>query len=111
MVNGKKRHRNSRAEQLAQYGLTESLYHVIYTVQAGGCAICGSQPKTRRLAVDHSHKTGYVRGLLCYRCNYALGLLRDDPTIVQAAASYLTRDLVYTARCRHKKHRQSAKGL
>lgn len=58
--------------------------------QAGGCAICGAEPKTRRLHVDHDHKTGAVRGLLCYRCNRALPhylgaeWLRD-------AIGYLTR--------------------
>ena len=40
--------------------------------QGGGCAICGAPPKTRRLHVDHDHKTGEIRGLLCYRCNKAL---------------------------------------
>ena len=40
--------------------------------QGGGCAICGATPKTRRLHVDHDHRTGAVRGLLCHRCNRAL---------------------------------------
>jgi hypothetical protein len=45
--------------------------------QGGGCAICGAKPKTRRLHVDHDHKTGEVRGLLCHRCNRALATWMD----------------------------------
>lgn len=36
------------------------------------CWICGTPPKSRRLHIDHDHKTGKVRGLLCFRCNNAL---------------------------------------
>lgn len=53
-------------------GITEAEYDRLLAVQGGGCAICGNPPKTRRLHVDHDHKTGAVRGLLCFRCNRAL---------------------------------------
>lgn len=50
-------------------GVTDEQYERLLAAQGGGCAICGNPPKTRRLHVDHDHKTGAVRGLLCYRCN------------------------------------------
>jgi hypothetical protein len=45
----------------------------------------------RSLAVDHDHTTGQVRGLLCIRCNRAIGNLRDDPDLAIRAAAYLKR--------------------
>lgn len=51
------------------YGVTESWYNRQLKKQKGVCWFCGRSPKTRRLHVDHNHKTGRVRGLLCYFCN------------------------------------------
>jgi len=59
----------TRAKQL---GVSDDEYARLLEAQGGGCAICGAKPKTRRLHVDHDHKTGKVRGLLCHRCNRAL---------------------------------------
>lgn len=53
-------------------GVTDAEYAAMLARQGGGCAICGTTPKTRRLNVDHDHRTGAVRGLLCHRCNRAL---------------------------------------
>jgi len=50
------------------------------------CVICGVNDK---LVVDHNHKTGKIRGLLCNKCNMAIGLLQDDPMIVEFAKMYL----------------------
>ena len=50
------------------------------------CVICGSQEK---LVVDHDHKTGNIRGLLCNHCNRGLGHFRDDPMLLEFAAQYL----------------------
>jgi hypothetical protein len=55
--------------------------------QEGRCAICGTTPETG-LFLDHCHHTGRVRGYLC-RCNTGIGLLKDNPVIVRAAAQYL----------------------
>lgn len=54
------------------YGITAEEYDTLLGFQDGRCAICHHLPKSRRLAVDHDHKTGEVRGLLCTRCNQTL---------------------------------------
>lgn len=58
--------------------------------QGGRCAICRREPEQgRRLAVDHDHATGEVRGLLCKACNTALGMFRDDVASLARAIGYL----------------------
>jgi hypothetical protein len=62
--------------------------------QRGVCAVCGHPPNSyqRRkasLAVDHDHATGTVRGLLCGRCNTALGLLGEDSAVIVKLFNYL----------------------
>ena len=76
---------------LRQYGLTLEGYFDLLQKQRGGCAICGSPggPDDKRLHVDHCHETGGVRGLLCSPCNVTLGMFRDDPERLRAAADYL----------------------
>lgn len=54
-----------------------------------GCDICGNQ--TARMAIDHCHTTGRVRGLLCKDCNLVLGWMNDDPKRLHALADYLER--------------------
>ena len=56
--------------------------------QKGLCVICGGKTK-QQLAVDHNHKTGEVRGLLCGRCNAGLGLFQDDTNILAKAEVYV----------------------
>ena len=53
-------------------GIPLAEYDALLAAQGGGCAICGNAPKTRRLHVDHDHKTGKVRGLLCHVHNRRL---------------------------------------
>lgn len=61
--------------------------------QSGVCAICGPwtgrNGRTKSLAVDHDHRTGKVRGLLCSDCNRILGVWRDNPAVFERAARYL----------------------
>lgn len=54
------------------YGIDAAEYARLLALQGGKCAICRSRPRSKRLAVDHDHKTGAVRGLLCSRCNHDL---------------------------------------
>jgi hypothetical protein len=73
------------------YGLSEEQFNKILEQQDHCCAIC-SAPQTsfaRRPHVDHDHKTGFIRGLLCPRCNTALGKLDDDVQILRRAIDYL----------------------
>ena len=72
------------------YGITAVEYDQILLTQAGRCAICRTDdPGARRFHVDHDHETDAVRGLLCSRCNTALGLFREDPSVMAAAIAYL----------------------
>lgn len=75
-----------------RFGLSMAQYEELRLAQDGRCAICGTdQPGGRwgTFAVDHDHLTGRVRGLLCFRCNRAMGLLQDDAGIASAIAVYL----------------------
>jgi hypothetical protein len=55
------------------------------------CAICGTQPKRKGLHIDHDHRRGVFRGLICERCNIGLGHFQDDPIRLRAAAKYLLK--------------------
>lgn len=72
------------------YGLSAEEYDALLKAQGGRCAICRARPKSKRLAVDHDHKTGAVRGLLCSRCNHDLmGSAWDSLALVVALWHYL----------------------
>jgi len=72
------------------FGLTPEQYDAILAAQGGVCAICGQRPVSKRLAVDHSHDTGDVRGLLCSKCNWELlGALHDSLALAWKALRYL----------------------
>lgn len=72
-------------KRVRKYGLTVV---EMASLDAGlPCEICGRTSE----AVDHNHETGEVRGFLCTACNTAIGLLRDNPQIIKAAAAYLER--------------------
>ena len=73
------------------YGLTVEGYELRLLAQSGKCAVCGMAGNVggKRLAVDHDHRTGEIRGLLCNPCNLRLGWVEDDPTILNRVAEYL----------------------
>lgn len=73
------------------FGLTTDEYMNMLLSQNGVCAICNGVNSDRSLAVDHDHKTEAIRGLLCTRCNNAIGAFKDDPELLRKAARYLER--------------------
>ena len=75
---------------LKTYGITSDQYWALYGAQGGTCYICQrAKGTTKKLAVDHDHATGYVRGLLCGPCNKVIGHFRDDKTTAYRAFNYL----------------------
>lgn len=63
---------------IKKYGITQKIYLELLEKQHGVCYICGSKPNKKSLHVDHSHESGKVRGLLCSKCNGALGWLEKN---------------------------------
>lgn len=76
---------------LRKYGITVDHYERLMAFSDGCCWICGNKPSGRRLAVDHCHITGRVRGLLCFFCNRGLRWFKDTPSFLERAAQYLTK--------------------
>lgn len=84
------------------YGMSLAEYDRLYEAQGGVCAIC-KKPETQksstcsetvdRLSVDHCHRTGAIRGLLCSKCNFGLGHFGDSIELVFGAAYYLMNSL------------------
>ena len=72
-----------------EYGITLEDYNGLLSRQGGRCRIC---LKKYKLHVDHNHKTGRVRGLLCFRCNFGLGWWSEQPARLQRALDYLKED-------------------
>lgn len=80
-----------------KFGITHEDFLVLYETQGGCCKICGKailKDNPRRnvdngSAIDHCHKTGAIRGILCHHCNVGLGYFLDDPKLLRLAANYL----------------------
>ncbi len=99
----KARYLNNREERLRKQRLSQRLYTAkkfgltpdclakLYEVSNGCCEICGitEEDHGKYLAIDHCHKTGEVRGLLCMQCNTALGNFNDDLDRIKKAMEYL----------------------
>lgn len=79
-----------------KFGITEIQYNEMLKNQNNACAICKSKEsgdiRTVALAVDHCHKTGVVRGLLCASCNKAIGFLKDSVQNLESAIEYLKKN-------------------
>ena len=77
-----------------RYKITIDEYNILFAGQDGYCAICGRHQTvlSKRLAVDHDHITGKIRGLLCGDCSCGMGILKEHN--LQKALDYLTKDKV-----------------
>jgi hypothetical protein len=71
------------------YAFTQQEYFEMLERQGGRCAICRKISKGTGLVIDHEHRSGKVRGLLCTKCNSGLGMFQDDPKRLTEAARYL----------------------
>lgn len=82
---------NQRVYTAKKFGLTLSELEVMYAEQDSRCAICGisEEEHGKHLAIDHCHRTGKVRGLLCMPCNTGLGNFRDRSDLLMIAIGYL----------------------
>lgn len=80
-----------RIRRYKKYGVTKETYLKMLSDQGGLCSICRRPPGKKGLALDHNHRTGQVRALLCDACNTGLGLFTDDQSLLRAAADYLER--------------------
>lgn len=84
----KRLHKDSQLR--IKYGLTLEAYEQMLASQGGGCAICHGPPKSKRgFHVDHDHKTGKVRAILCGGCNVGIGYFYENPKLLIAASKYL----------------------
>jgi hypothetical protein len=94
--------RSVRATKMKRnFGISIEEYEALYQRANGCCEICGvavpshldndAKKLAAKVAIDHDHTTGRVRGLLCGPCNCSIGYMLDDPTRLRAAADYLER--------------------
>ena len=74
-----------------KYGIDEKEYDRLLLLQSGCCAICNKPTSSykRKLAVDHDHLNGRIRGLLCVKCNGGLGCFEENPLLFDKAKEYL----------------------
>lgn len=89
---------NRRIHLKSKYGITPEQYEKMRTDQEFRCMICRKcEDEIGKLVIDHCHKSGKVRGLLCGNCNKLIGLAREDPRILRSAQFYvmLSRALDY----------------
>jgi hypothetical protein len=83
---------------MASHNITIDEYEILNNLQENKCKICKKEETTthritkkiNRLAIDHCHKTGKIRGLLCNKCNRGLGYFQDDINLLLAAMEYLS---------------------
>ena len=79
------------ARRMRLYGITQEQFHEILRDQGAACPICtDALADLSKIHVDHCHDTGRVRGLLCGRCNQAIGLLREDAESMRRAIAYVS---------------------
>lgn len=79
-----KRKLYTRNSRIRAYGIEPEIYYEMLEKQGQRCAICNAESKRRAMNIDHDHKTGKVRGLLCDGCNLSLGHLEKDEWVIKA---------------------------
>ncbi len=84
--------RNRDWKYKQKYGISLEDYNKMFQEQNGCCAICKTHQAElkNKLSIDHCHKTERIRGLLCQKCNHAIGLLNDDPDLIESAKEYVS---------------------
>ena len=88
------RQNQNRRMHIRTYGIQPEDYDRMLIEQNGVCACCGGKeanPKKKHLSIDHCHKTGEVRALLCDRCNRGIGAFGDNLDILRQAVLYLEK--------------------
>ena len=82
----------SNTEAVRRKGFNEDTHALVLSSQQHACAICAtpfSAMAAKAVHADHNHQTGEARGVLCHHCNVGLGVFKDSPALLAAAASYL----------------------
>lgn len=75
----------------SKYNMTLDQYNQMFDTQRGLCAVCGvpAGDLKRNLAVDHNHRTGKIRGLLCFACNSLIGRIEKNPLLIPTMMKYI----------------------
>lgn len=83
-----------------KFNMSPTDYINLHDYQKGLCAICSTPVenvftgfKGIKQAIDHCHHTGEIRGILCRKCNSGIGMLQDDPYIIEKALNYLNKGI------------------
>jgi len=96
----KARNRNLKRK----YGISQEDYKRLLLEQDNSCYICGAidpggPPQANHFCVDHCHRHGHIRRLLCNSCNSGLGFFKDNPALLRKAAEYLEKDILDLGEC------------
>jgi hypothetical protein len=78
--------------RIGRYGMSQDEFEMMWMKHIGACAICGASFGNQPYRIDHCHKTGRVRGLLCVSCNTGIGLFKDNPGLLLNAMRYLSEN-------------------
>lgn len=90
MKNKRKILSRQKRNRPTRYKITIGDYERMVDEQGNRCKLCGNEPKEgKKLVIDHDHRNGKVRGLLCNSCNVGIGLLQDDPALLEKAINYI----------------------
>lgn len=89
LIREQQRTRNNDIKK--KFGITQDQYLLILEKQDFKCAICSKLKSSTNFDIDHCHKTGKIRGLLCRSCNLGLGYFKDSPNLLNKAALYIDR--------------------